>query len=113
MFKPRFLSGAVILLTTIMLLSCGGGSKKKMKSSMTGWNYDDKKMGNFHVTKIKYPKAGPGLVFIQGGSFVMGAKDEDIMGDWNNIPRRITVPSFFIDETEVANVHYQIGRAHV
>ena len=37
----------------------------------------------------------------------MGAKDEDVMGDWNNVPRRITVPSFFIDETEVANVHYR------
>ena len=29
------------------------------------------------------------------------------MGDWNNIPRRITVNSFFIDKTEVANVHYR------
>jgi sulfatase modifying factor 1 len=74
---------------------------------VTGWNYDDKKMGNFHVAKIKYPKAGPGLVFVQGGSFVMGAKDEDVMGDWNNVPRRVTIPSFFIDETEVANVHYR------
>jgi gliding motility-associated lipoprotein GldJ len=37
----------------------------------------------------------------------MGAKDEDVMGDWNNVPRRVTIPSFFIDETEVANVHYR------
>ena len=74
---------------------------------MTGWNYDDKNMGNFHVAKLKYPKAGPGLVFIQGGSFVMGAKDEDVMGDWNNVPRRVTVSSFYIDRTEVANVHYR------
>jgi sulfatase modifying factor 1 len=87
--------------------SGGGGGKRTAKSSVTGWNYDDKNMGNFHVSKIKYPKAGPGLVFVQGGTFVMGAKDEDIMGDWNNVPRRITVNSFFIDETEVANVHYR------
>ncbi|MBK6447142.1 MAG: SUMF1/EgtB/PvdO family nonheme iron enzyme, partial [Bacteroidetes bacterium] len=26
--------------------------------------------------------------------------------DWNNIPRRATVSSFYMDETEVANVHY-------
>jgi gliding motility-associated lipoprotein GldJ len=64
-------------------------------------------MGNFHVAKMKYPKAGPGLVFVQGGTFLMGAKDEDVMGDWNNVPRRVTVASFFIDETEVANVHYR------
>jgi len=98
----RYLFIAVVAGLT--LASC---SKKKSKSSVTGWNYDDKNMGNFHVAKVKYPKAGPGLVFVQGGSFVMGAKDEDVMGDWNNVPRRVTVNSFFIDETEVANVHYR------
>ncbi|MBS1510540.1 MAG: SUMF1/EgtB/PvdO family nonheme iron enzyme [Bacteroidetes bacterium] len=102
---------SIILVAAIFSLSaCKNGGlfkKKSSKSSVTGWNYDDKNMGNFHVAKLKYPKAGPGLVFVQGGSFVMGAKDEDVMGDWNNIPRRVTVPSFFIDETEVANVHYR------
>ena len=47
------------------------------------------------------------LVFVQGGTFTMGATTEDVMGDWNNIPRRVTVNSFFIDKTEVANVHYR------
>jgi gliding motility-associated lipoprotein GldJ len=97
----------ILVLGAFTISSCGVSSNKKQKSSVTGWSYDDKNMGNFHVTKVKYPKAGPGLVFIQGGSFVMGAKEEDVMGDWNNIPRRITIPSFFIDETEVANVHYR------
>jgi len=100
----------VIVVAALSLSACKNGGifgKKSTKSTATGWNYDDKNMGNFHVAKVKYPKAGPGLVFVQGGSFVMGAKDEDVMGDWNNVPRRITVPSFFIDETEVANVHYR------
>ncbi|MBK7884259.1 MAG: SUMF1/EgtB/PvdO family nonheme iron enzyme [Chitinophagaceae bacterium] len=92
---------------TITSSSCSLFKKKAEKSSATGWGYDDKNMGNFHVAKVKYPKAGPGLVFVPGGTFTMGAKDEDVMGDWNNVPRRITVPSFFIDETEVANVHYR------
>ena len=35
----------------------------------------------------------------------MGATEEDVMSDWNNIPRRVTVNSFYIDRTEVANVH--------
>jgi gliding motility-associated lipoprotein GldJ len=100
----------ILVIAALSLSACKKGGlfgKKHSKSSATGWNYDDKNMGNFHVSKVKYPKAGPGLVFVQGGSFVMGAKDEDVMGDWNNVPRRITVPSFFIDETEVANVHYR------
>ena len=95
-----------IILTGIVFLlsSCG---RKPEKSSVTGWNYDDKKYGNYHVAKIKYSKAGPGLVFVEGGTFLMGAKDEDVMSDWNNVPRRVNVASFFIDETEVANVHYR------
>ena len=97
----------ILVLTALSLSSCGIFGKKKAVSSVTGWSYDDKNMGNFHVSKIKYPKAGPGLVFVQGGSFMMGAKEEDVMGDWNNVPHKITVPSFFIDETEVANVHYR------
>ena len=113
MNMTKLLSGKnamILVIAAISLSACKKGGlfgKKQSKSSATGWNYDDKNMGNFHVSKVKYPKAGPGLVFVQGGSFVMGAKDEDVMGDWNNVPRRITVPSFFIDETEVANVHYR------
>ena len=102
-----FKSLLILGLSALSLSSCGIFGKKKEKSSVTGWSYDDKNMGNFHVSKVKYPNAGPGLVFVQGGSFVMGAKEEDVMGDWNNVPRRVTVPSFFIDETEVANVHYR------
>ena len=101
------LSIAALALASCSSGSGGGSGKKAAKSAVTGWNYDDKNMGNFHVSKVKFPKAGPGLVFVQGGTFVMGAKDEDIMGDWNNIPRRVTVNSFYIDETEVANVHYR------
>ena len=51
-------------------------------------------------------ETGPGLVLIEGGTFSMGRTEQDITQDWNNIPRRVTVSSFYIDETEVANVHY-------
>ncbi|WP_282456685.1 formylglycine-generating enzyme family protein [Chitinophaga sedimenti] len=87
----------------------GGGlfGKKKASSSATGWAYNDKKMGGFSVAKNVDQKTGPGLVFVQGGTFAMGATEQDVMMEWNNIPRRITVSSFYIDETEVSNVHYR------
>jgi gliding motility-associated lipoprotein GldJ len=100
----------IALAALIVLPACKNGSifgKKKQQSAVTGWNYDDKNYGNFHVLKANEQKTGPGLVFIQGGTFVMGAKEEDVMGDWNNVPRRVSVNSFYIDETEVANVHYR------
>src|ERR1035437_2360214 len=93
-----------VIVLSLLISSC---AKKKNKSGVTGWNYDDKNYGSFHVLKAKEQKTGPGLIFVQGGTFTMGAKEEDVMGDWNNIPRRVTVNSFYMDETEVANVHYR------
>jgi gliding motility-associated lipoprotein GldJ len=100
----------LFFVVLIAFTSCKKGGlfgKKQEKSSNTGWNYNDKKMGGYSVSKEKGQKTGPGLVFVQGGTFTMGATQEDVMGDWNNVPRRITVPSFYIDETEVANIHYR------
>ena len=101
----------ILLSCAVLLASCKGrglfGKKKHEKSDVTGWNYDDKNMGGFQVSKAKEQGLGPGLVLVQGGTFTMGQTDEDVMGDWNNIPRRVSVPSFYIDRTEVANVHYR------
>src|SRR5258706_1602672 len=112
MQKTMSVKNLTILLSCVVLLaSCKGkslfGSKKHDKSDVTGWNYNDKNMGGYQVAKSKEQGNGPGLVFVQGGTFTMGQTEEDIMGDFNNIPRRVTVPSFYIDRTEVANVHYR------
>ena len=67
MHMQKTISGKSLMLIAAAALSlsaCKNGGlfgKKKGKSDVTGWNYDDKNMGNFHVSKIKYPKAGPGL----------------------------------------------------
>jgi hypothetical protein len=77
MQKIISLKNLVVLSAVLVSFgSCknGIGGKKKEKSTATGWNYDDKNMGNYHVSKMKYPQAGPGLTFVQGGTFVMGAK---------------------------------------
>jgi gliding motility-associated lipoprotein GldJ len=101
---------AVLLSCVVLLASCKGKSlfgKKPDKSESTGWNYNDKNMGGYQVSKATEQGLGPGLVFVQGGTFTMGQTEEDVMGDWNNVPRRVSVPSFYIDRTEVANVHYR------
>ncbi|MFM2146123.1 MAG: hypothetical protein RL732_959 [Bacteroidota bacterium] len=97
-------------LIALLAVSCKDGllpKKKLPTSSITGWNYNDKNMGGFQVSKETEQRTGPGLVFVQGGTFTMGAVQEDVMGDWNNMPSRKTVNSFYIDQTEVANVHYR------
>ena len=99
-----------LFLIALLFSACKEGKmfgKKHDKSSATGWNYNDKNQGGFNVAQMKDVKAGPGLVFVQGGTFVMGAAEEDVMADWNNVPKRITVNSFFMDKTEVSNLHYR------
>jgi len=101
----------ILLLSAIVAFaSCKNGGifkKKSEKSTATGWNYNDKNQGGYFVARPKDIKTGPGLVFVQGGTFTMGATQEDVMGYWNNAPRRVTVNSFFFDKTEVANVNYR------
>ncbi|MDE3143167.1 MAG: SUMF1/EgtB/PvdO family nonheme iron enzyme [Bacteroidota bacterium] len=104
----KVVRNCVLLLTLVgATSSCKLFKKKQEKSATTGWNYNDKTQGNFSVAKPKDIKTAPGLVFVQGGTFTMGATQEDVMADWNNIPKRVTVPSFFIDKTEVSNVAYR------
>ena len=112
MLNTNNLKNLTILLScAVLIASCKGkglfGKKKHEKSDVTGWNYNDKNMGGFQVAKASDQQTGPGLVFVQGGTFTMGQTEEDVMGDWNNIPRRVSVPSFYMDRTEVANVHYR------
>ena len=81
-------------------------SCKKEASPTTGWNYNDPKNGGFEVYPFTEQETGPGLVFIEGGSFVMGRMEEDVMHDANNTPRRVSVASFYMDECEISNVDY-------
>ena len=46
-------------------------------------------------------------ILIRGGTFAMGMNQENIMGDWNNNLRRVTVSSFRIDQYEVSNKQYR------
>ncbi len=91
------------------LTSCGrkGGGGSSSVSSATGWNYNDPNDGGFEVVTDYQPVTGPGLVFIEGGTFIMGRVEQDLMYDWNSVPRRVTVASFYMDETEVSNVQWR------
>ncbi len=94
---------ALRLMLTMMLVlgfaSCSKKSSSKNSSRGTGWNVDSKKAS-------KKQEAGPGLVFIEGGTFTMGKVEDDVMHDWNNTPTQQHVQSFYMDETEVTNAMY-------
>lgn len=97
----------ILLGFIVVFSSCGGGSKSSNVSTTTGWKYNDPDNGGFEVVLDYDQETGPGLVFVEGGTFTMGQVEQDVTYDWNNVPRRITVTSFYMDETEVRNVDYR------
>ena len=104
--KFRFGAFLAILGCGIMMVSCMTNKSKGGKSNTTGWNYNDPNYGGFFVTDSKEQKTGPGLVAIEGGTFTMGATQENVYYEWDNTPRQVTVSSFFMDQTEVSNTDY-------
>jgi len=73
------------------------------RSGATGWAYNYQDNGGFERTPYFEQETGPGLIFVEGGTFTMGQVDDDLNYSWDNIPRRTTVSSFYMDETEVTN----------
>jgi sulfatase modifying factor 1 len=108
MYKFRALP--IVLICVLCFTSCifkkKGGGKSDVSTS-TGWKYNDPDNGGFEVALGAEQRTGPGLVLIEGGRFTMGQVQQDVMFDWNNKPRTVTVSSFYMDETEVKNVDYR------
>lgn len=103
---------AAIIMTTMIVSSC-----QRERSSSTGWEYNDPRTGGFQKMPFMDQETGPGLVMIEGGTFTMGRAEQDVMYDWNNRPARVSVSSFYMDQTEVTNFHwceylYWISRAY-
>ncbi len=97
LFRSVGLASAAVIL----LASCGAE-----RSPVTGWAYNTPENGGFEKVPYEEQETGPGLVLVEGGTYTMGRTETDVTYDWNNIPRRVTVSSFYLDETEVTNFSY-------
>ena len=102
--KKLLIHGLSFVLLVFLLASCG---RKTERSDATNWNYNDQKWGGFEKVDYEGQVTGPNLVLIEGGTFTMGLTEQDVTFEWNNIPRRVTVSSFYMDETEVSNINYR------
>ena len=87
----------------VLMSSCKG----KQRSRTTGWEYNNPENGGFEVASAQEQITGPGLILIEGGTFTMGATEESPFQDWDNMPRKVTVSSFYLDQTEVSNLAYR------
>ena len=96
-------------LGLVVLASCGKkgpptASQPGKYSSTTGIEYNTEK--GMAVANFKKIPEGPGLVFIEGGRTVLGSQEEDVTRSHDNVERTVTIASFYMDEAEVANIHW-------
>ena len=83
----------LFLLLTITILSCKNSSNR---GELVG------------IQQKKWFGEKPyGMTLIEQGSFIMGKSDEDNVNLENAIVRTVTVPSFYMDETEITNSEYK------
>lgn len=91
-----------------ILTSCSKGHPTSENpgpaSTATGLAYNEDE--GFQVNEFRGQPEGPNLVFIQGGRTTLGSSEQDLLNTRDNIERTVTVASFYMDETEVANIHW-------
>lgn len=104
-----FLAGGSVILASCSLFGGGGkptATNPGQMSTATGLTYNDEDAGGFTVTEFEGQPDAPNTVFIEGGRAVMGSFEEDVMSYRDNIERTVSVASFYMDETEIANIHW-------
>ncbi|MBX2964942.1 MAG: gliding motility lipoprotein GldJ [Cyclobacteriaceae bacterium] len=99
-----------VVLSACSLFGRGGGrptaSNPGQVSTATGLRFNDEDAGGFMVNAYKGQPDAPNMVFIEGGRTVMGSFEEDVMSYRDNIERTVSVASYYMDETEIANIHW-------
>jgi gliding motility-associated lipoprotein GldK len=82
-----------IVLSGLMFSGCGSGSK----GELTGV-----------LNREKWYQADPyGMVFIPAGSYQMGPSDEDVPYAITSQSKTVTIPAFYMDNTEITNNEYR------
>ncbi len=111
--KLRMLKNISYFIVAIAMVSLTssckrGGGGSSASDDYTGWQYNDQEWGGYEKREYEGQIDAPNLVLIEGGTFTMGTTDQDVIYEWNSIPRRVTVSSFYMDETEVSNAGWRL-----
>lgn len=76
-----------------LLISCGKSGDKGELVGVKGAKW--------------HPEKPFGMSLVPGGSFIMGKSDQDLAGVEDAPTKTVTVPSFYMDETEITNSEYR------
>lgn len=105
-----FLVALSAILSSCSLFGNKGGKPTAQNpgqlSTATGLRYTRDAAEGFPVNEYNSQPDAPNMVFIEGGRTVLGSLEEDVMSYRDNIERTVSVASFYMDETEIANIHW-------
>jgi sulfatase modifying factor 1 len=86
----------IIFLAGVTLSGCGSLGGGGTKGEVTG------------VKNTRFKATTPlNMVYIKGGTFLMGQTDQDVTFAQTSQVKQVTVPPFFMDETEISNTKYK------
>jgi sulfatase modifying factor 1 len=108
-FKPLLFLVALSVLVSSCFLRKGGkptAQNPGQLSTATGLAYTRDAAEGFPVNEYLSQPDAPNMVFIEGGRTVLGSFEEDVMSYRDNVERTVSVASFYMDETEIANIHW-------
>ena len=98
---------AFFLAAIMALTACGNKDLNTKVSNTTGWNYYDRGTTNFEALAGVTGVTPIGTVPIQGGTFMVGDKDEFITAPRDRSQRSVTVSSFYMDKYEVTTLNWR------
>jgi formylglycine-generating enzyme len=105
-----FLVALSAIISSCSLLGNRGGKPTAQNpgqlSTATGLQYTRDAAEGFPVNEYNSQPDAPNMVLIEGGRAVLGSFEEDVMSSRDNLERTISVASFYMDETEIANIHW-------
>jgi gliding motility-associated lipoprotein GldJ len=108
-FKSLLSLVALSVLVSSCFLRQGGKPTAQdpgQLSTATGLKYTRDAAEGFPVNEYRSQPDAPNMVFIEGGRTVLGSFEEDVMAYRDNVERTVSVASFYMDETEIANIHW-------
>ena len=112
-FLYLFIVSALIQGCSVLPFGNSNPSARNPGSTSTTTNLDyfsdafaEEDEEGFVVADFGGQTPGPNQVFVQGGRAVLGTYEEDVFYTHDNVERTVTVQSFYLDQTEIANIHW-------
>ncbi|MBR1929306.1 MAG: SUMF1/EgtB/PvdO family nonheme iron enzyme [Paludibacteraceae bacterium] len=98
---------ALFSLVVLSLFACKKSDLNTKVSNTTGWNYYDRGTTNFEALAGTMGVTPIGTIPIQGGTFMVGDRDEFLTAPRDRSQRSVTVSSFYMDKYEVTTLNWR------